>query len=82
MIMGVYILDTREDDHGNIVLYKTCDVTNKEYSVTISKQEYEKLQSPTCPLIQDVLPHLSNAQREFVLSTSTPAEWKQMWSEE
>ena len=31
--------------------------------------------------IQDVLPHLSLDQREFLMSGSTPAEWDELFKE-
>lgn len=77
MILGPYILRHREDK-GRITMYKICSITNKEYSVTVQKQQYEMLMSPNCPLVQDCLPELDEKQKEFVLSGTTPREWERM----
>jgi len=36
----------------------------------------------SCLLIQDVLPDLSDDQREFLLSGSTPEEWDEMFGDD
>lgn len=33
-------------------------------------------------MVQDAFPDLSAAQREFLLSGSTPEEWDELWKEE
>ncbi len=33
-------------------------------------------------LIQDVMPHLSKAEREFLISGVTPEEWQQVFGDE
>lgn len=56
---------------------KICSVTNEPYIVTISKFEYIRLKN--LEFIQDVLPHRSADEREFIISGVTPAEWDQMF---
>jgi hypothetical protein len=81
MILGPSILNHREDEK-NVTLYKICEVTKKEYSVTLSRGQYEMLKSSNCPLIQRFLPDLSADQREFLMSGTTPDEWNTMFSED
>lgn len=74
MILGPRILKSRKDENG-VTLYKECTVTGEEYSVTLTHDEYNLLKSPTCPLIQQALPHFTADQREFLITGITPGEW-------
>jgi hypothetical protein len=76
MIMGPFILPRRRNSTtGDITLFKTCEVTGEEYSVTLPDQTFRLLMSPNCPLIQEALPDFTAEQREFLMTGITPAEW-------
>lgn len=65
----------------NIV--KTSTLTGKPNSMKleISFQQWERLEKGE-ELIQDVLPHLSRGEREFLITGITPQEWKEQIGEE
>lgn len=62
-----------------VILSKECDVMGNIYSVELTLDEYNILNSPNRPNIQDFLPHLSVEQREFLISGYTPNEWNEIW---
>jgi hypothetical protein len=53
-----------------------CEVTGKFYQVTVPESEYLDWRDGT--LIQRAMPSLSNEEREFMMSSTTPQEWKLM----
>lgn len=59
---------------------KECEVTGKEYRVTITKEQYSRWKLGE--LIQNVLTDLSDEQRQFLISGNTPAEWKAIFPKE
>lgn len=67
--------------HMNIV--KTSTLTGKINSMKleISFQQWERLEKGV-ELIQDILPHLSRGEREFLITGITPKEWKEQFGEE
>ena len=62
---------------GNCVFTKHCSVTKQPYTVSITKEEYYRWHINR-ELIQNVLPHKSAEEREFIISGMTPAEWNEM----
>ena len=66
---------------GNVVMYKKCTITHKEYSVLLSFPKYVMWREDK-KLIQDVFPHLTPDEREFMITGWTPAEWEDKFSEE
>jgi len=62
-------------DYKNIVFGETCQVTGKEYIVSVPIEDYRKWKEQKV-LIQDVFPHLTADQREFLISGFTPEEFK------
>lgn len=62
-----------------VILSKECDVMGNIYSVELTPDEYNTLNSPDRPNIQDFLPHLTIDQREFLISGYTPNEWNELW---
>lgn len=67
--------------HGGKVYYtKECGVTNEEYSVSIPLVAYMTWRHGK-ELIQTVFPEMSQEDREFLISGTTPAEWEKMWEE-
>lgn len=83
MIFGPRVLERRDGIHNDTVtLFKTCSVTNQEYSVTLTAEQFNMLKSPNCPLIQNALPGFDADQREFLMTGITPDEWKQMFGVE
>lgn len=59
----------------------TCGVTGEKYSVTIKTRDYLEWKVKG-QKVQDVFPHLTPGQREFMMSGFTPAEWDAMAAEE
>lgn len=74
MILGPYILK-RRDDRNSVTFYKTCNVTGKEYGVTLSHRQHKSILFLKQTSIQDILPSFSAEQREFLMTGITPAEW-------
>jgi len=75
LIFGPTVLKHRKDNNS-VTFFKTCSITNKEYSVTLTTSEYRLICSPDRPPIQNALPHFSVGQREFLMSGVTPAEFE------
>ena len=53
-------------------------VRTREIDVTVEQVEAWKMGA----LIQDAMPHLSVADREFIVNGITDAEWRQVFGEE
>lgn len=64
-----------------IILSRICKITNQEYSVTITEEQYEELTSSKRRLIQEILPDFTPEQREFLISGYTPDEWNTYFKE-
>jgi len=62
---------------------KTSIFTGKvsEMELDITQEQMDRWQK-TGALIQDVFPHLSPEQREFLMSGATPEEWNTLFPEE
>lgn len=81
MILGPSILQRRDGD-GTVTFFKTCNVTGKEYSVTLTDFQHDLIRSPNRPSIQEALPHFTADQREFLMTGITPAEWNKTFPPE
>jgi len=57
-----------------------CTVTNKEYCVVCYAKDYYRCVSGE--LIQRTMPYLTDSQREFIISGTTPDEWKKLFPPE
>lgn len=55
---------------------RVCIVTGEEYRVVVSILQWSKWK--VGELIQDVMPELSDGDREFLISNLTPNEWRVM----
>ena len=71
---------THDYDTGKSTCSKHCSASNQPYSITIGTDQYEEWQAGE--FIQNVLPELDSDQREFLISGTTPEEWKQLFSME
>lgn len=70
-----------EQQNDTVVFIKLCKITNKHYSVTISMEEFDRIYV-LGELTQNVLPHRSAEEREFLISGITPAEWDDIFKYE
>jgi hypothetical protein len=53
-------------------------VSGKEHTMNldVTEAQLQELQSPGRRMIQDIFPNLPADEREFLLSGTTPEEWK------
>lgn len=63
-----------------VTVQRQCTVSKKLYSVSISVYQWADWKSGK--LIQDAMPDLSDDQREFLITNTTPEEWNEMWGGE
>lgn len=59
---------------------KTCEITKEKYSVSMPIDLYYAWNDGA--LIQEILTHYTDEQREFLISDTTPEEWNAMEFEE
>jgi hypothetical protein len=73
----------KEPDYekGELKVSKICEVTGEEYSVLVPATAVIIFMT-TKSHIQDILPHFTPEQREFLISGSTPAEWNEMFGKD
>jgi hypothetical protein len=66
-----------------MLVKKTSIFTGKEaeMELDITQEQMDRWQSGR-ELIQNVFPHLSPEQREFLMSGATPEEWDELFPEE
>jgi len=66
-----------------MLVQKTSIFTGKEseMELDITQEQMDRWQSGR-ELIQNVFPHLSPEQREFLMSGATPEEWDELFPEE
>jgi hypothetical protein len=74
------ILATAVDEENTIITARS-DYSGKEYSkmLPISLDQLNQWMN-TSTLIQDVFPHLSNSDREFLMTGISDEEWDEMFS--
>jgi hypothetical protein len=63
-----------DDDSDTVDIAKACHVTGKSYRVTVRKCDYEAWKRGT--LAQTAFPYLNAADREFIISGTSPEGWK------
>jgi hypothetical protein len=51
------------------------------FVIAMTEEQYEELMSPNHRYMQDLLAHCMPEQREFLISGSTPEEWREMKGE-
>jgi len=56
------------------VASKTCTVTKKSYIVRVKAKDFKDWEEGK--LAQNAFPYLDDEQREFIISGTTPDEWK------
>ena len=67
-------------DEGLVLVSKKCSVTNEIYIVTVELDDYSRWKdNKMC--VQDVFPMLDKEMREFLMTGTTPAEWKEMFGQ-
>lgn len=67
----------REISKDSIVFSGPCMVTGEQYSVKISREDFERYQSGLH--IQDAMPSISREDREFLISGFSPKGWAQVF---
>jgi hypothetical protein len=50
-------------------------------AIAMTQEQYEELMSPNHRHLQDLLPHCTPEQREFLISGVTPQEWRELTGE-
>lgn len=65
------------EDGDYLKMQKVCSVSGNLYIIKIHKDVYYKWTAGVH--IQDVMPELSNEQREFLISGTTPDEWNDIF---
>lgn len=71
---------TAFEGKDSIKIFKHCSVTEKLYAVTAKIQDFTEWQNGK--LAQFAFPELDNEQREFIISGTTPDEWKAWFSDD
>lgn len=76
MLLGFHGLNKFYDgEEDKIVIWKICSVSGKRYEVHLTPAQADEMMNPNRPNIQVILPRHSVAEREFLISGITPAEW-------
>lgn len=67
-----------------MLVTKISPLTNKPSSMEldVTEEQLEEINSRTGRLIQNIVPHLSNVEREFLLTGYTEQDWNDMFLEE
>jgi|TARA_Y100000310_G_scaffold11010_1_gene11649 hypothetical protein len=63
---------------GEARFEKRCGVTGEMFVITIDFSDYKRWERGM-ELIQDILPNLDKAEREFLISGTTPEEFAEMF---
>ena len=70
-------------DDGFVRVHKQSCITGKHHSMVLPTRQGElEYWEESMALVQDVFPHFTPDQREFLISGSTPDEWNELFSEE
>ena len=67
------LLNIKHNVNGTVTLYAPCFVTGKHYEVTVPADELQTYLDGQ--LAQKAFPNLSPAQREFIISGTSPEGW-------
>jgi hypothetical protein len=67
-----------------MIVTRTSDVTGKVHTMDlpITQTQLDEWNGPTRPLIQNVFPHLTPDQREFLMTGVTPEEWDELFGDD
>lgn len=68
------------EDGKHVIKKKLCSVTNKIHTVIYDAEGYNKWKSGA--YIQDSFTNLTDCEREFLVSSTTPDEWDKMFPPE
>ncbi len=69
---------SHNEETGQSTCSKLCSITKKIYSVTIDTTQWHKWHYGR-EFIQNVMPELPIADREFLISGTTPKEWDSLF---
>jgi len=70
-------------DDGFVRVHKQSCITGKHHSMVLPTRQGElEYWEESMALVQDVFPHFTSDQWEFIISGSTPDEWNELFSEE
>lgn len=69
------------EEGNNTVISKECKVTGQLYTLKIPTEKYIRWRHGK-ELCQNVFPDLSDDEREFLISGTTPEEWSELMGEE
>jgi len=68
---------------GFVRVYKQSCITGNHNSMVLPTRQGElEHWEESMALVQDVFPHFTPDQREFLISGCTPEEWNKLFSEE
>ena len=68
---------------GFVRVHKQSVFTGKHHSMVLPTRQGElEYWEDSMSLVQDVFPHFTSEQREFLISGCTPEEWNKLFSEE
>lgn len=68
------------NENGTVTVASTCGVTGKPYSVTVRASGFDAWQAGD--FIQRAMPDVSEGDREFLISGTSPEGWKELFGEE
>ena len=68
------------ENERNYKIKVTCRECKKEYTLKVRFEDYLLFDSPRRPLIQQVFPYLTPAERELLISHTCNDCWKKMFS--
>lgn len=71
-------LEGKEGTH--IRFSKKCSITDEMYVVIVEIDDYIRWKEEKL-CVQDVFPMLDKEMREFLITGTTPAEWKEMFGQ-
>ena len=65
-----------------MLITRTSMITDEEHTldINVTQEQMNKFESGRY-LIQDVFPHISPQEREFIKSGITPSEWERMFGQ-
>ena len=65
-----------------MLITRISPFSNKKNTMDIDIDEYQLKQWRNGGLIQDVMPHLTADEREFIMTGLTPEAWNEIFGEE
>lgn len=67
---------------GKVCLERKCPSCGKVWNVVISVEQFTEMQTPGSKRIQEILPDVPAAEREFFLTGICPECWNNIFAEE